>query len=381
MTVPFSELIEKYLTDSLTEGEAALFHAMLEEAANQAVLAAMLDEMLYSGDLHATQQDVLRELSFHRISGSIAARNRPAVIKKIRGWKWAAAIFVVALSVSIYYLTHNSGQSPTIQMNIPAGHQGAVLTLADGSHVSLDTLQNAVVALQGGATAKVVNGMLTYEGSTDQLLYNTMSTPKGRKYPVTLPDGTVVWLNSSSSIRYPMTFQGPYREVTVTGEAYFEVTKNARMPFRVDVNGKAVIDVLGTHFNVSAYINEGSINTTLLEGRVKVSRDQTGVILKPGQQAQILAPTAAITVLDTVNIDNVMAWKNGYFVFEGRRFDEIMRQLERWYDIEVVFEGKVPDKRLWGEMTMDVPLSGVLKYLDGLGIRYQQAGRKLIIKD
>jgi ferric-dicitrate binding protein FerR (iron transport regulator) len=215
-----------------------------------------------------------------------------------------------------------------------------------------------------------------------------MSTPKGRQFQVTLPDGTKVWLNAGSSIRYPTVFNGGERKVEVMGEAYFEVAHNAKMPFKVNVNNKAELEVLGTHFNVNAYDNEATINTTLLEGSVKVgsrSRSPSGAIgklqsavLKPGNQA-VLTHDSRLTIHDNVDVNQVMAWKNGLFNFEGATFREIMNELERWYDIEIVYEKTVPDIEFEGKMTRDVPLHDLLKMLERSDIHFRIEGRKLIV--
>jgi len=218
---------------------------------------------------------------------------------------------------------------------------GAILTLADGSKVLLDTIHSGTVALQSGVTAKIVNGDLVYEGAgsevvfnevqTPKVVFNEVQTPKGRYYHLILPDGSEVWLNSLSSIRYPTSFSGTERRVEITGEAYFEVAKKQGLPFYVKINDIASVEVLGTHFNINAYSNEGSINTTLLEGSVKVTGNINQALLKPGQQARI---KDHIDIYDDVDINQVMAWKNGLFDFEGLSIIEIMRQLERWYDID-----------------------------------------------
>lgn len=324
----------------------------------------------------------------HRSIAQSIIRQYPAIpveetpirhISQLRRWI-AAAVAVLLLGTSIYYLTRTQHTPPSVvaqAADIAPGHAGAILTLADGSQVTLDSIQNGVVALQGGATAKVVNGVLLYEGKGNNIVYNTMSTPKGRQFHVTLPDGTEVWLNASSSIRYPTVFAGNERNVEITGEAYFEVAKNKKMPFRLKVNHKAEIEVLGTHFNVNAYDNENTINTTLMEGSVRVSSQAFAVVLKPGQQAQRRAN--GISIVNNANIEKVLAWKNGFFNFDDVPFEEAMRKLERWYDIEVVFEKGVPDIQFEGKMTRDLPLSGLLIALERSDVHFRIEGRKLIV--
>jgi ferric-dicitrate binding protein FerR (iron transport regulator) len=243
---------------------------------------------------------------------------------------------------------------------------------------------NGVVTTQGKTTVSISNGKLVYNTGTDgnEVLYNTMTTPKGREYQLVLPDGTTVWLNAASSITYPTAFTGKNRNVAITGEAYFEVVKDQTKPFHVKMNDTEV-EVLGTHFNINAYPDEASINTTLLEGSVRVIRKNNMAMLKPGQQAQVNtsspADAAGITVTSNADLDQVMAWKNGSFQFDGVPLSAAMRQLSRWYDVEVVYEKGVPDIKLGGEMKRDLNLSQVLKGLGKLGVNCKVEGKKLVV--
>jgi ferric-dicitrate binding protein FerR (iron transport regulator) len=311
----------------------------------------------------------------------------------LRKWGWAAASIILALSLGVYLLTTNTKRTlPPANVvqaaDITPGKNGAVLTLADGSQVVLDSLGNGVVASQNGAQVVLKGGTLAYDpnGSANgEVAYNTMSTPRGRQFQVTLPDGTKVWLNAASSLRYPTAFTGTERKVTVTGEAYFEVAHNAHMPFVVNVNDKEEVRVLGTHFNINAYENEKAIYTTLLQGSVKVQSfpaqpgaNSQSAMLKPGEQA-ILSQTSQKSQVIPVQTDEVIAWKNGLFNFEGASLGEIMRQLERWYDIEVSYEKGIPDVEFEGKMTRDVPLSDLLSMLERSDIHFRVEGRKLIV--
>lgn len=292
---------------------------------------------------------------------------------------WAAAAAAIALLITVGgYLLYKPSQQAVISQTIVApGHPGAILTLANGTQVQLDTIRNGVIALQGGVSAKIVNGILHYEGKPAGTLYNKMSTPKGRTFQLTLPDGTSIWLNSESSVRYPVAFTGQNRMVEITGEAYFEVAADPEKPFLVSVANKTTLTVLGTHFNVNAYDNEQAITTTLLEGAIQVKN----TILKPGQQAILQADNNLQMVLSP-DLTKVMAWKNGLFDFEGASLQEVMRQLERWYDIEVVFEEPVPDIRFGGKMTRGIPLNEVLEILkgfEGADFTFHMEGNKRLI--
>ncbi len=301
-----------------------------------------------------------------------------------RRWYRAAAVAVLLLMTGGAYFwsqNKNSNIQPVVkteQQEIPPGREGAVLMLADGSKVLLDTIQSGAVALQGGVMAKVENGRLVYEGTGSEMLYNIMETPKGRQYHLVLPDGSKIWLNSMSSIRYPISFIGKKRIVEITGEVYFEVAKMKEHPFLVKINDNTSVEVLGTHFNINAYNNEHSINTTLLEGSVRVNVGDNHALLKPKQQARI---KDGINVYDDVDVDRIMAWKNGLFDLEGLSITEIMRQLERWYDIDIIFEGEVKDNiKFTGGISKGVTLNQLLEALEVMDIHFKLDGRTLIIR-
>ncbi len=304
-------------------------------------------------------------------------------------WGWVAAIIILT-GAGAYLWTTNKKNKNTVTIaqaaDIAPGSDGAILTLADGSRVLLDSIKNGIVALQQGVTASVIDGALVYQGKGNEMVYNVMSTPKGRQFQLVLPDGTKVWLNSASSIRYPIIFSGNERSVEISGEAYFEVAKNKNMPFRVSANRKAGIEVLGTQFNVNAYEDESALRATLLEGSIAVysaagaPANSKKTIIKPGQQAIINRNAPAIvTVTDQVNIEQTVAWKNGLFNFDGVRLEDALKQLERWYDIEVSYNKPLPNVELIGEMTRGVTLNDLLTVLEKLNIHTKLEGRKLII--
>jgi ferric-dicitrate binding protein FerR (iron transport regulator) len=211
------------------------------------------------------------------------------------------------------------------------------------------------------------------------LIFNTLSTPRGGQYQLLLPDGTKVWLNAASSITYPVGALTKEIKIKIEGEAYFEVAKNKELPFIVDIGGRSTVEVLGTHFNVNGYTNEGVIRTTLLEGSVKVTNGQSDKVLKPGQQSEQAAQDQKITVHNDVDTDKVLAWKNGLFNFEGASLPAVMHQLERWYDITVQYEGAVPAIEFRGGMDRNVNLSAILQFLAEMKIKYTMQGHTLII--
>ncbi|RXK86160.1 FecR family protein [Filimonas effusa] len=386
MTVErLSYLFERCLDQSATPAERDEWIAMAALPEHEHIINNLLDKAYKE----ATATDEPDLPTSNGILSAIFSTAEPASPQRssffLRPWRWtaAAAILIVVAALSLVIVTRqpakNTANNPVAATDILPGKQGAILTLENGSQISLDTVKNATLALQGGVNAKVINGALIYEGNENVTAYNTMSTPRSRQFHLTLADGTQVWLNSASAIRYPVSFTAEKRLVEVTGEAYFEVAADPAKPFIVRVNGKAEVEVLGTAFNINAYDNEANIRTTLLQGAVAVSAATVSekVRLHPGQQAKLTSNN--IQVVENVAVDKVIAWKNGKFNFEGLSFAEISRELERWYDIEIIFEGKMPDKAIWGGMSKDVPLSGVLEYFKGLDIRYRQEGRTLII--
>lgn len=300
------------------------------------------------------------------------------VVKVRNRWWMAAAAVIVLAAAGVYLLQRPAPVKQTVSVqkaDVQPGSSKAVLTLADGTIVPLDSTGNQVIRpgiIQQG-------GQLQYEEANATVSYNLLTTPRGGQFRLTLPDGTKVWLNAASSLRYPTAFRGTERAVEVTGEAYFEVVHNAAKPFRVTAGSKAVIEVLGTRFNVNAYENESSLNTTLLEGAVKVSAGQRSAVLKPGEQAQINA-SGHISVMADVNLDEVTGWKNELFYFRDADIRTVMRHLERWYDVEVEYMGEIPVRRFQGEIQRNLPLSDVLEGLKTTGIRFTIEGRKIIVK-
>ncbi|MEV4884064.1 FecR family protein [Chitinophaga ginsengisegetis] len=383
------DIIIKYINGGhVTEQEAAYLQQWrVSSEAHERLFQELNNEDLLKKELQILMQfdsnKAWNELREKRITP--VARLRTNIIK----WMAAASLLLLAAVGGYVLFSNRNAVTPkTItHSEIKAGTEGAILTLADGSKISLDTIKSGVIALQGGVTAKLVNGALVYEGATDQVVYNTITTPKGRQMKVRLPDGSMVWLNAASSIHFPTAFPSSARKVAMTGEAYFEVAKEQNAPFIVSVNDMTEVEVLGTYFNVNAYPDEQYTKTTLLEGSVKVGW-QGGRFLKirPGQQAQMNHDNIAraqnnieIRSLDQEEIENVVAWKNGYFDFDNSSFVEIMRQLERWYDIQVIYENGIPKVELTGNMTRDVTLNDLMEGLEKLGVHSRLEGRRLII--
>jgi transmembrane sensor len=336
--------------------------------------------------------------------------------KRSRTWWVAAAIFIV-LSGTGYYLYNKQQATAVVAIkeehlnnDVAPGGNKAVLTLANGTTIVLDDASNGVLAQQGNAkVVKPDDGRLAYSLPTGregrgEALYNTLATPRSGQYQLVLPDGSKVWLNAESSIRYPVVFMGNERRVQITGEAYFEVAplrlrSGQKMPFIVE-KGDIRVEVLGTHFNVNAYNDESAIKTTLLEGKVRVvngewsmvngqsKKDETA-ILQPGEQAVIPAKPEKANgsgnyriKIHKTDVDDVVAWKNGLFHFENADIRTVMRQVARWYDVEVVYEGAFMKKDpLFVEISRNTKLSDVLKVLQESGsAKFSIQGKKVMVK-
>ena len=257
-------------------------------------------------------------------------------------WLWPKLVAAALLiGLGLYWWKGYQGKlqlaqqqvAVTQSVDLPPGGNKAVLTLGDGSSITLDSAGNGLLASQGGTSVtQAGKGQLVYKSEQEAVavpVINTVTTPKGGQFHIVLPDGTGAWLNAASSLRFPTAFTGKQRNVDITGEVYFEVAHNKQMPFVVK-NGETRITVLGTHFNVMAYDDEKVMRTTLLEGAVKVTRGTSEALLAPGQQARINAGTGNVRVVDGVDTDKELSWKNGYFQFENESLESVMRQVSRW---------------------------------------------------
>jgi len=301
----------------------------------------------------------------------------------------AAVILLFAYTGAHFYFYQPQKQFKKVVQKLPLhndvlpGGNKAVLTLANGKKIILDNANTGVLAKQGSTDIdKTKDGQIIYKafnhGQNDQnITLNTVSTPRGGQYQVVLSDGSKVWLNAVSSLRFPAVFKGKTREVEITGEAYFEVAKNAAMPFVVKT-GRFVVEVLGTHFNIMAYNNESFIKTTLLEGAVKVRSGNSIHFLKPGQQA-LLNAQGQTQITEDVDVDDETAWKNGLFQFRDAGIEAIMRQAERWYNVTISYEGKIPVKQFTGRISRDVKVSELLNMLKYFGVNFRIDGKNIIV--
>ncbi|HEY9257440.1 FecR family protein [Chitinophaga sp.] len=313
--------------------------------------------------------------------------------KRVKKGLAAATILLLLAGTSFFFLPKQAPKVPLVAINrqhtqeILPGKTGAILTLADGSTIVLDSAKQGALAKQSGTRiVKTATGALTYDVTdhpgTTAIAWNTITTPRGAQYEVVLPDGTRVWLNAASTLKYPVAFaKGTDRKVMLSGEAYFEVNSNAQAPFKVAVhtqhNNDGEVTVLGTRFNIMAYDDEAAVRTTLLEGAVLVSRSGNSKKLAPGQQAIFPLETTSSIVVENTDTEIAIAWKKGFFRFDQRQLPAIMRQVSRWYDVDIAYEGKVPDIVFGGGIDKNLPLSRILSALGKYGIRFETDGRKI----
>ncbi|RPE12507.1 FecR family protein [Chitinophaga lutea] len=384
----FSTLLDRYLRGDLSREEAArLMDSLHDEDMRrqwESAVGGLLENKAMHGLSDPARMDAVRRSI---MAGKAPARQTQPILKRLIRYAAAAAVLLSATLTTVYLFRQASQnrQQAAIPVHagalIPGGDK-AILTLADGSRITLDTAGNGAIASQGNVQViKLNSGQLAYNtdasGKGGGISYNTLSTPKGGQFRIILPDGSNVWLNAASSLRFPTAFSGKTREVQLNGEAYFEVAKNPAMPFTVKVNEMAV-QVLGTHFNVMAYKDENSIQTTLLEGAVNIQHGAQAMLLKPGQQARLSA-AGKMTLNDRVDVEEVTAWKNGYFHFNHESLEGVMRQIGRWYDAEVTYEGDIPAREFGGKIERSSSVTEVMKILELSKVRYRIEGKKIVI--
>jgi transmembrane sensor len=359
------ELLQKFQHGSCSEQELVL----LESWYNQHTLAPSkkLADHEWAEDVHA-------------ILKSLDKSNKPQL--KIISWRWvAAASVVLCLGIGSYLMFNKPVNQQTVQINtILPGSNKAILTLANGRKMILSDGRNGKLVQQGNAEiTKTADGQIIYHThDTDAIpaieMTNTMSTPRGGQYHVVLADGTQVWLNAASSMTYPTTFLGDKRIVEITGEAYFEVAHNAAKPFQVKSRGQ-IVEVLGTHFNINSYAEEPVTKTTLLEGSINITVNKHKHLLKPGEQAATIKDNMMIT---TVSPEQAVAWKNGDFIFNGEDLQSVMRQVARWYDVEIIYKNKTDYKKFFGTISRTKKLSEILKALEmNQNVHFKIEGRKI----
>jgi transmembrane sensor len=388
--IEFLKLLEKYNSGLANAEEIAFLEAYYD----------LFDQQEDGiSHLNAPQKISIKNEISERIKSKISAleheefKNVPLFVK----YKWLAiaAAFVVISSLTILFFNNESPKEQIANVNpkpakntIVPGSNNAVLTLANGNQISLNDKENGVLASQSGVIiTKNKDGQLQYQIKADAPAgINTISTPRGGQYQLILVDGTKVWLNAASSITFPTQFNGAERKVEIIGEAYFEVAKNANKPFKVKSKNQ-IIEVLGTHFNVNTYDDEASNKTMLLEGSISISKITNGAIqttgtkiLKPGQQASVSANQSQINIA-IADGDEAIAWKNGYFKFNKADIQTIMRQVSRWYNVDVEYIGEMNKDLFVGKINRSEHVEEVLSILERSKINVAVKGKTIIISN
>lgn len=382
---PLSTLITRYLNEELSEEETARLWETLREGHGEEAWKEALLALLQDKDKHGHADTERME----QIYASIRPADTPVVPVRRRWIYPAAAAVILAVIVASAALWRSRGPQPRLAGHpaaavheVTPGSNKAMLTLADGSTITLDSAGNGALAQQGNVqVVQVNNGQLAYQASGSHaagaVQYNTLAIPRGGQFRVTLPDGTNVWINAASTLRYPTAFTGTDRTVELTGEAYFEVAKMPEKPFHVKVRNMDV-QVLGTDFNVMAYTEEASMQTTLLEGAVKVHTAGAQTALRPGQQLR-MEQTGRLSVVDNVNTDEIIAWKNGYFQFNHEKLPGVMRQIARWYDVDIAYDGNIPDREFGGKISRNSSIEEVLRILELSKVHFRIEKKKIIV--
>lgn len=406
----FHKLLTGFHSGQLTTDEREELAQVLKDDSRRKELESFFgDSML---DKEAVAAPFTLNMIYQRILIDNAIETAPTVVKnyahrvhflKTTWFRYAAAVLLIFGSAAyLWTITKKTEQSLVnnhipLTTDIPPGKDGAILTLANGKQLVLDSLGEGTIATQNGTQILLSNNQLVYDASatTGKVSNNTITTPKGRQYTITLPDGTKVWLNAASSIEYPVAFNGNERRVKINGELYFEVANNSRQPFIVETDNQKV-EVLGTSFNINSYADEKTVQTTLLTGVVKVTplvsskhaslqeyKNQYKV-LAPGQTSVLNKPDAntasSLIITDTQNLAKITAWKNGLFNFDDVDLYSVMRQLERWYNIEVQYVTKPENVFFKGKIHRNTKLSNVLKMLEMMGVNFELKDNILYVR-
>jgi hypothetical protein len=399
------DLFQRYLDNTITASEVSTllkhFDIIEREDLLEDIIQTHLKSLETSSSSSIIEDEPILNTIYEDIKKQISAGNGATQKNILHFYKqnWlklsAAAVLFFLIAGSIFLLFMPKEEKVLVQeiqsieqeQDIPSGKQNAFLTLDDGTRIMLDSAANGRLTQQGNIDIQKIDGEISYQKNTHDNMkntpvYNTINTANGNQYQLILTDGSKVWLNAASSIRFPTSFIGEERRVEITGEVYFEVAKDGKRTFIVGFNNqkgeKGEIEVLGTHFNVNAYSEESSVKTTLLEGSVKILNAGKERLLTPGQQAELTK--AGITLNKKVDIQQVMAWKNGFFSFNSTDIYSIMRQVGRWYNVEVIFEGNFPKDNFSGMISRDAPISAILKALEMNDVEVERVGRTITIK-
>jgi len=403
-------IVTKYLREEiLSPEEQSALDAWINQGEGR---SSMLENL--KNDPTSVKEKLLQmeHMANNRIWDSIVARveqdgfwkeepavpTLPANTPAARGFGWRylmAASVMLLVAAGAYWSFHRTpAATPAVALqpapatDVAPGGNRATLTLTDGRKINLDSSAIGLLASQGNTqVTKLSDGQLAYNKTSEEKpqspAFNVLSTPRAGQFALALPDGSRVWLNNASSLRYPVAFTGATREVELSGEAYFEVAKDATHPFFVHTTGgpagPATIEVLGTSFNIMAYNDENAERATLVDGSIRYIQGNNSVLLNPEEQS-VLDATGSLKTLKAVNVAEITAWKNGYFHFDHASLETTMRQIARWYDISVEYKGAIPPQQFVGKIQRNMPLSSLLKGLSGEHIHFTVEGRTVIVQ-
>lgn len=389
-----------YLQEKISPEEYNELIQFIADASNEDdimdIIEAQAEHIPYKKELsEEASKDILNKILQKNTETEVLTINRKSFF---RGWASIAAACILAIGIlSVWIKLSNTKKNISAPINqqttqILPGSNKAFLTLHDGKVINLNEITNNTDTANNNITLETKDGILIYKTVSDKKInsqYNKLTTPRGGQYQVLLPDGTSVWLNAASSIRYPVTFSDKERVVELTGEAFFNVkklykkNKKGRVPFKINVKSSsgddAVIEVLGTSFNVSAYENENMFKVTLKHGAVKVEKGKKIQLLKPGEEAEVYNNNH-ISLVKNADMEHSMAWKKGIFLFENDDIKSIMKQISRWYDVEIIYNGLHPTARFDGKINRNANISDVLQILKLSGVEFTIKDKTILVQ-
>ncbi len=380
----FNELLRKYNAGMASDDEIKFLESFYEMFDVNDDLITDDNQLLYADLKARLKADINNRTSTHTVTPPNQVRVKRLIIR----YTAAAAILICALGGAFVFTHNKAKKAKQLAANkiVPGGNR-ATLKLANGKIIDLTGAHDGILAQEANIQIhKNADGLLVYTAAGNKIQRdadgniqrNTISTPNGGQYQVVLPDGSKVMLNAASSLTYPVAFEGKERAVELNGEAYFEVAHNKAMPFRVKC-ARQTVTVLGTHFNINAYYDESAIKTTLLEGAVAVAAGSSKAVITPGEQA--LVGSGDQLSKRQVDVDKEVAWKNGVFSFDGDDIRSVMRQVARWYDVSVVFNGNFTDDKFYGEISRSSSLNDVIKILKLSNVNFEVRDRKIIVTE
>lgn len=385
---PFDGLIDALITGTITAEQRSWLNAMLDDPQTAEAFKARLEQELATGKFTPAADESIDRWLEERIQSGVIRKihvqpqtpvHRVHFMKPFRWVAAAVILFAFAVGAWFFFAKNNKKDTPTFaseyKNDVAPGKAGGILKLSSGQIFSIDSLKEGFVTADAGLKVYKENGKIVYKGTATEAVYNEIIAGIGRYTSVELPDHSIAWVNSGSSIRYPLHFASNEREITMTGEAAFQVVHNDKQPFRVYVNGQ-VFEDRGTVFNIRAYGDEPMIRTTVLEGLVSIGH----TMIKPMQQAQV-AKNGQVTLSDKVNTEAVFAWRDGEFSFGSATIEEIMSDAAKWYGVEVVYQDKINQQFGFVGIDRNMPISNLLRNLERIGgVHFEIDGKRVTVK-